>query len=93
MDSHPTPVSSPSPNNGDFGEAFPASRKVYVEGRRVSMFSLRSLVRNKVNVRPGLGVVLVADKSTPTDYVVRAMDEIQLGGVERVALAARQENP
>ena len=66
--------------------------QVYVEGRRVSMFSVRSLVRNKVNVRPGLGVVLVADKVTPADYVVRAMDEIQLGGVERVALAARQES-
>ena len=32
MDSHPTSASSSSATNGDFGEAFPASRKVYVEG-------------------------------------------------------------
>jgi len=33
MDAHTTPVPPTPSTNGDFGEAFPASRKVYVEGR------------------------------------------------------------
>ncbi len=65
--------------------------RVHVEGRRVDLLSLRSLVERRVRARPDLSVVLVADEATPTGTLVRVMDECREAGAKRVAVASRKE--
>ena len=36
-------------------------------------------------------MILVADKRTPAELLVAVMDEAQLGGAKRVAIASRKE--
>ncbi|MBI3270899.1 MAG: biopolymer transporter ExbD [Planctomycetes bacterium] len=61
------------------------------EGRRVDWLSLRGLVEERLARRPELGVVLVADRRTPAGVLVGILDEAQLGGARRIAIAARKE--
>ena len=64
--------------------------EIYISGRRVGLFSLKPLLENKLRNQPKLSVVLVADKITPADLIVRVMDEIRLSGVKRIALATEK---
>jgi biopolymer transport protein ExbD len=65
--------------------------EIYISGRRVGLFSLKPLLENKLRNQPKLSVVLVADKTTPADLIVRVMDEIRLSGVKRIALATEKQ--
>ena len=65
--------------------------EVYFEGRRVELLSLRTLLSQRLQRQPDAGVVLVTDKRTPAESIVRVMDEAQLGGAKRVALASRRD--
>lgn len=67
------------------------SGEIYFEGRRVELLSLRLLVGQRLLRQPDAGVVLVTDKRTPAEAIVRVMDEAQLGGAKRVALASRRD--
>ncbi|HXG63085.1 MAG TPA: biopolymer transporter ExbD [Planctomycetota bacterium] len=67
------------------------SGEVYWEGRRIDLITLRGLVSRRLARQPGAGVVLVADRRTPAEWVVRVMDEAKRGGARTVALASRKE--
>lgn len=68
-----------------------AEGELSFEGRRIDRISLRGLVQERLAQRPDAGVVLVADKRTPTGVLVAVMDEAQLGGARRIAVAASKE--
>jgi len=61
--------------------------RITVDGRRVGLLSVRSLLQERLRMQPGLAVVLVADKAVSVDRVVRVMDEVRAAGVSEVALA------
>ena len=67
------------------------SGEIYLSGRRIGLFSLKPLIENQLRNKPDLSVVLVADKTTPADLIVRVMDELRLSGVKRIALATEQK--
>jgi len=68
-----------------------AAGEVSLEGRRVDLLSLRTMVAQRVARRPDLGVVLVTDRATPAELLVKVMDEAQLGGAKKIAIASRKE--
>ena len=65
--------------------------EIYISGRRIGLFSLKPILENKLRNQPNLSAVLVADKATPADLIVRVMDELRLSGVERIALATEKK--
>jgi biopolymer transport protein ExbD len=65
--------------------------EVFFEGRRVELLSLRLLLSQRLARQPDAGVVLVTDRRTPAESIVRVMDEAHLGGAKRVALASRRD--
>jgi biopolymer transport protein ExbD len=67
--------------------------EVYFEGRRVELLGLRTLVEQRLARRRDAGVVLVADRRTPTEALVQVMDEAHAAGATRVAIASRRERP
>jgi biopolymer transport protein ExbD len=68
-----------------------AGGQLSFEGKRVERLSLRRLVEERLARRPDLAIILVADKETPAEILVGVMDEAQLGGAKRIAIASRRE--
>jgi biopolymer transport protein ExbD len=65
--------------------------EIYISGLRVGLFSLKPILQNKLLSQPDLSTILVADKSTSADLIVRVMDELRLSGVKRIALATEKK--
>ena len=72
--------------------AIGADGRITVDGQRVGLFSIRPFLQRRLRMRPGLAVVLVADKAVSVDRVVRVMDEIRTAGINEVALATAATN-
>lgn len=68
-----------------------ADGDVYMEGKKVDLRSVRSLVERALAEDPDAGVVVVADKDSNTGDVVRVMDQCRLAGALNVSLAAKRE--
>ncbi|HEU4365213.1 MAG TPA: biopolymer transporter ExbD [Candidatus Krumholzibacteria bacterium] len=68
-----------------------ADGDVYMEGKKVDLRSVRSLVERALAEDPESGVVVVADKNSNTGDVVRVMDQCRLAGAKNVSLAAKRE--
>lgn len=68
-----------------------AEGDIYMEGKRVDIASIRSLVERALAEDPESGVVVVADKGSETGAVVKVMDKCRLAGVKEVSLAAKRE--
>jgi biopolymer transport protein ExbD len=63
---------------------------VYMEGKKVDVRSVRSLVERALAEDPESGVVVVADKHSETGDVVKVMDQCRLAGAKNVSLAAQR---
>jgi biopolymer transport protein ExbD len=68
-----------------------ADGDVYMEGKKIDLRSVRSLVERALAEDPEAGVVVVADKSSNTGDVVKVMDQCRLAGAKNVSLAAKRE--
>lgn len=64
---------------------------VFVDGRRVDLAALTSVVRRELARSRTKDVVLVVDGSTKADSIVRAMDEARAAGAIKIALGASRE--
>ena len=61
---------------------------LHVYGRQITLDRLRSLVDDAVTKRPDLSVVIVADQDASIGRAVQVMDQCNLGGAQKVSLAA-----
>jgi biopolymer transport protein ExbD len=68
-----------------------ADGDVYMEGKKIDLRSVRSLVERALAEDPDAGVVVVADKDSNTGDVVKVMDQCRLAGAKNVSLAAKRE--
>ncbi len=68
-----------------------AEGDVYMEGKKIDLRSVRSLVERALAEDPDAGVVVVADKDSNTGDVVKVMDQCRLAGAKNVSLAAKRE--
>lgn len=64
---------------------------VYMEGKRVDIRSVRSLIERALAEDPESGIVIVADKRSQTGDIVQVMDQCRLAGAKDVSLAAKRE--
>jgi biopolymer transport protein ExbD len=65
--------------------------QVYMEGKKIDLRSVRSLVERALAEDPDAGVVVVADRDSNTGDVVKVMDQCRLAGAKNVSLAAKRE--
>jgi biopolymer transport protein ExbD len=61
---------------------------IHVYGRQITIDRLRAIVDNAVTRRPDLTVVIVADQEASIGRAVQVMDQCNLGGAQKVSLAA-----
>ena len=67
-----------------------AGGAIHLDGRQVSLLSLRAAVRERLRGRDR-PVVIVSDENATTRMLVDVMDECKLAGAERISLAAEAE--
>jgi biopolymer transport protein ExbD len=50
------------------------------------------LVEDAVNENPESSAIIIADEGSPTGIVIDIMDQVRLGGVINIAIAAEPES-
>ncbi|MGF1531910.1 MAG: ExbD/TolR family protein [Puniceicoccaceae bacterium] len=62
------------------------TRKVVYGGREIGPAGVRSIVK-RLNQRDKMPVIIQADKSVPTELLVRVIDEAKIGGAPSVNIS------
>jgi biopolymer transport protein ExbD len=70
--------------------AIDAKGQIFLSGQRLSLLSLRPLIKARLIASPDIPAVIIADKATPADIIVKVMDELRLSGIQKIALAAEK---
>lgn len=65
--------------------------RIWVNNRQVQITQIRQLVEDAVNETPESSAILIADQESPTGVLIDIMDQVQLGGVSNIAVAAVPE--
>ena len=66
--------------------------QIWVNRQIVQVSEVRQLVENAVNENPESSAVLIADEEAATGIVLDIMDQVRLGGVANIAVAAEPES-
>lgn len=65
---------------------------IWMNKQQIELSQVRQLVEDAVNENPESSAIVVADESSPTGVVIDVMDQIRLGGVIDIAIAAEPES-
>jgi len=65
---------------------------IWINKRRVEINQVRQLVEDAVNENPESSAIVIADEGSATGVVIQVMDQVQLGGVVDIAVAAEPES-
>ena len=64
---------------------------IWVNRQIVQVGEVRQLVESAVNENPESSAVLITDEEAPTGVMLDIMDQVRLGGVANIAVAAKPE--
>ena len=67
--------------------AIRASGEIWVEDRIVDVRAVRANVERVAAVKPGTGVLIVADKDADAGLLVQVIDQARQGGVQNISFA------
>ncbi len=65
--------------------------RIWMNNRTVPVQQVRTLVESSVNENPESSAILVADESAPAGVILDVMEQVRLGGVSNIAVAADPE--
>ena len=71
--------------------AITANDEIWIDKRRVDLRSVRANVERLKAENPEGSVIIQADKSSKTGFLVETMDQVRLAGVQNVSIAAEQD--
>ena len=63
----------------------------WYDGRRLTLSSIQTEVRDHLDEYPDTNVVILADKKSITEWVVDALDEAKQAGAKKISIAAKIE--
>jgi len=66
--------------------------QVWMNRRAVGLEQVRALVEEAVAENPESSVVLVTDQAASTGVLIDVMDQVRLGGVSNISVAARKSD-
>ena len=64
---------------------------IWMNKQRIELNQVRQLVEDAVNENPESSAIIIADESSATGVVIEVMDQVRLGGVIDIAVAAEPE--
>jgi biopolymer transport protein ExbD len=65
---------------------------IWMNKQRIELGQIRQLVEDAVNENPESSAIIIADEGSPTGIVIDIMDQVRLGGVINIAIAAEPES-
>jgi biopolymer transport protein ExbD len=84
----PEAVTAEHRDSGNLLVAIRENDEIWMDRHRVEIRELRALIERLHIERPDDTVVVVADRAAHAGMVAKVMDEVRLGGIKDVALAA-----
>ena len=75
-------------DSGNLLVAVRENGEIWMDRRPVDIRELRALIERLHIERPEDSVVIIADKASRAGIVAKVMDEVRLGGIKDVAIAA-----
>jgi biopolymer transport protein ExbD len=70
--------------------AINSTGEIWMDKRQVELGQVRQMVEQAKNESPESSVVIIADEKSATGVLIDLMDQIRLGGVANIAVAAEQ---
>ena len=70
--------------------AIRSNDEIWMEGREIEMREIRTMVERSLAENPEGSVILIADKGSRTGLLTDIMDQVQLAGVNRIAVSAEE---
>lgn len=77
-----------SRDNGNIMIAVTESGEIWMDRQQVDFRRMRALIERLAVERPEDSVVILADKASKAGVIARVMDEVKLGGIDEVYIAA-----
>ena len=71
--------------------AITANDEIWIDKRMIDLRSVRANVERLKAENPEGSVIIQADKSSKTGFLVETMDQVRLAGVQNVSIAASQD--
>ncbi len=70
--------------------AINSTGEIWMNKRQVELGQVRQMVEQAKNESPESSVVIIADEKSATGVLIDLMDQVRLGGVANIAVAAEQ---
>lgn len=70
--------------------AISPSGQIWMEKKALELGQIRTLVENAKAESPEASVVIIADQEAPTGVLIDLMDQVRLGGVTNMSVAAQE---
>jgi biopolymer transport protein ExbD len=84
----PEALTAEHKDSGNILVAIRANGDIWMDKRQVDLREVRALIERLHVERPEDTVVLIADKDSPTGVLTKVMDQVKLGGISEVSIAA-----
>jgi biopolymer transport protein ExbD len=84
----PEALTAEHKTSGNILVAIRANGDIWMDKREVDLREVRALIERLHVERPEDTVVLIADKDSPTGVLTKVMDQVKLGGISEVSIAA-----
>jgi biopolymer transport protein ExbD len=84
----PNAITAENRDSGNLLIAVRENGEIWMDRRPVEVRELRALIERLHIERPDDTVVIIADKASRAGVVAKVMDEVRLGGIKEVAIAA-----
>ncbi len=75
-------------DSGNLLVAIRENGEIWMDRQRVELRELRALIERLHIERPDDTVVIIADKASKAGVVAKVMDEVRMGGIKDIAIAA-----
>ena len=86
--SRPNAATAEKKEAGNILIAIRADGEIWIDRRVVDVRSVRANIERLHSQRPDDAVVVIADKGAHTGVLVQVIDQVRLGGVQNVSIAA-----
>lgn len=84
----PEAITAAKQERGNILIGVSASGQIWMNKNQIEMGAVRQLVEQARNETPESTVVIVADQAAETGIVIDLMDQVRLGGVTNISVAA-----
>jgi len=88
--SRPNSANAEKKEGGSILVAINAAGEIIIDKRTVDLRAVRANIERLHAQRPDDAVVVIADKGAQTGILVTVLDQVRLGGVQNVSIAATQ---